>query len=142
MLFTKEKLAKFLAGEGKDFRGRLLEDILKKDDRWWDRTHDFIQWVFPNSERSRYNSLAPVCSASDELKYPYIEESFDRFYTFLRNTDWKHKGNHNLLRITRVIKCMRIFNREDLAEQLLQYVLNETEKIRGLEKSKNYWMRS
>ena len=64
---TKETLASFLAGTGKDRKGRTLEDILKQDDKWWERTHDFIQWVFPNADRSRYNLLAPVCSAEDAL---------------------------------------------------------------------------
>ena len=142
MLFfaTKDNLAAFLAGRGKDSRGRTLEDVWEKDDGWWDRTHDFIQWIFPTAERSRYNLFAPVCSASDALDYPNIEKSYNRFCTFLNNIDWRHKGNHNILRITRVIKSLRIFGRNDLADQLLEKVMDETKDIKGLEKSKSYWL--
>jgi len=142
MLFfsTRDNLALFLSGKGKDRKGRTLDDILRKDDIWWDRTHDFIQWVFPNKERSRYNLLAPVYSASDALEYPDMEKSFERFCRFLNNTDWKHKGNHNLLRITRVIKSLRLFGRDDLADLLLIYVMDETKDIKGLEKSRVYWL--
>jgi hypothetical protein len=34
-------------GEGKDAAGRTLDSVIAQDDPWLERTHDYIQWLFP-----------------------------------------------------------------------------------------------
>ena len=42
----------FLEGEGTDAHGRTVFEIVAMDDIALDRTHDFIQWLFPLPEPS------------------------------------------------------------------------------------------
>src|SRR5687767_5392549 len=50
----------FYRGTTPDARGRMLEDILAADDGWLERTHDYIQWLFPLRARSAFNMHAPI----------------------------------------------------------------------------------
>ena len=42
----------FLEGEGTDAHGRTVFEVVAMDDIALDRTHDFIQWLFPLPEPS------------------------------------------------------------------------------------------
>ncbi|TMJ38226.1 MAG: hypothetical protein E6G87_06875, partial [Alphaproteobacteria bacterium] len=52
----------FLTGEGHDHRGRFLADVLAFDNAILERSHDYIQWLFPLPEASRFSAGAPVLS--------------------------------------------------------------------------------
>eukprot|EP00419_Tripos_fusus_P011124 CAMPEP_0172656924 /NCGR_PEP_ID=MMETSP1074-20121228/1729_1 /TAXON_ID=2916 /ORGANISM="Ceratium fusus, Strain PA161109" /LENGTH=677 /DNA_ID=CAMNT_0013471899 /DNA_START=53 /DNA_END=2082 /DNA_ORIENTATION=- len=56
----KITLFNFLRGTGVDAHGRRFEDIMEWDFRRMERSHDYIQWLFPTDEPSRFNSRAPV----------------------------------------------------------------------------------
>jgi hypothetical protein len=115
-LTTEGAAVSFLKGEGHDHRGRSLADVLGSDDSWLERTHDYIQWLFPLPEASRFNLDAPVL-APDEL--PVLAASTaakdnlgrarDRMLSFYRNNDhWLVEFDHNHLRITRIIRCLAL----------------------------------
>ena len=50
----------FYSGVGPDHRGRFLHEILRWSDTDLERLHDYIQWLFPLSERSGFNPSAPL----------------------------------------------------------------------------------
>eukprot|EP00435_Cladocopium_sp_Y103_P068359 s2_g31.t1 len=56
-------LYNFLRGEKPDdCEGRMLDDILRWDDRTMEAVHDYVQWIFPTDEASMFNSQAPLLS--------------------------------------------------------------------------------
>src|SRR5690606_20976501 len=59
-------LIAFYRGAGRDHRGRTLDEILRHDDDWLERTHDFVQWLFPLREPSGANPFAPL--VDDEIR--------------------------------------------------------------------------
>lgn len=104
-----------------------LDRILAKDDEFWESCHDFIQWVFPTNQPSVFNPIAPILDRHTArwISKRNLLRAFDRFLTFLgvkdpQNPDaigniryarvrqWYQPGNHNLLRITRVLKCLML----------------------------------
>ena len=121
----------FYLGSHPDHRGRLLADILAQDDLWLEVTHDYVQWLFPNRERSRVNPHAPVLTDKvvatfhdTELLKQHLRASFRRMLSFYgltmaedgirkaanwdaRKGDWFVTDTHNNLRITRILKCLR-----------------------------------
>lgn len=142
-----ELLIKFYSGLGTDNMGRSLDDILRKDDKWLERTHDYIQWLFPLYVGSQFNPNAPLLS--DEARevfldstnpdHPTLQKNFGRavqrmlvFYGYFNGPlkpdqveptgDWRNKadnwlsdGNHNYMRITRMLRCMTLLGRHKLA---------------------------
>ena len=89
--------------------------------------HDFIQWMFPLREPSRYNPGAPVLTDDDVRAFhdrPELRENLRRsFAAFLRFLGLEYVDgtvratgslrpkvfeipNHNWLRITRVLLCL------------------------------------
>ena len=55
----------FLEGEGVDARGRSIFDVLGMDNVALERTHDFIQWLFPLPEPSA--AVPPLMIAGPTL---------------------------------------------------------------------------
>lgn len=55
-----QKIIDFYTGNGTDDQGRTLEDILLWDSDELEQTHDYIQWLFPLTEPSRFNPNAPL----------------------------------------------------------------------------------
>jgi hypothetical protein len=116
-----------------DDRGRRLEEILDWPDERLEAVHDFIQWMFPLAERSGANPGAPVLDdetvrafqSQPELQ-ARLRVSFVRMLGFYglelttgpevrraanfseRSREWLTRWNHNHLRITRILKSLRI----------------------------------
>ena len=106
----------FLGGAGSDSHGRLLSDIWAFSDLEIERTHNFIQWLFPLAEPSFSVPGSPTLT-SDEIAVlrlsiaakTSVVRSADWYSAFLgRNSHWKAKYDHNHLRITRAIKALRL----------------------------------
>jgi hypothetical protein len=137
------RLLEFYRGEGTDAEGRRLHDIWSWSDDDWEAVHDFIQWLFPLPEPSRFNPDAPLLSAADVAAFRLDERlranlrrSFERFLTFLglsvgdegrvvlgqnfsaRAPDVWAAPNHNWLRITRALRCLRGLGLEREARSL------------------------
>ena len=114
----------FLEG-GPDFKSRSIQDILAKDDDWLESTHDYIQWLFPLDVKSLSNRNAPVLMIDDilrisesELAQKHIQASVRRMKEFwVTNDFWIQRYNHNHLRITRVIKSLRLLSGSVAAEE-------------------------
>lgn len=97
-----------------------------------EQTHDYIQWLFPLPERSEYNPDAPVLMPelakylkSDsffQINFRAAQEAMFDFYGFdkalrfnpgRRNlSHWLVDFNHNHLRISRIIRSIKLLDRE------------------------------
>jgi hypothetical protein len=142
-----DPIVSFYSG-GTDDRGRTLERILAWRDEELEAAHDYIQWVFPTLSRSAVNPSAPLVrdatraafAARPELRTA-LRQSLDRmlaFYGFRRSGDhnshvrvdidkssfadrarvWLHPGNHNHLRLTRIMQSLAALGLPAEAEAL------------------------
>lgn len=134
----------FYRGIAPDARGRMLEDILAADDGWLERTHDYIQWLFPLRARSAFNMHAPTLDdatiaafGADDALRNNLRRAFERmlaFYGFeeqdangahmivpasnavTQQRNWLTPGNHNFLRITRILTSLRLLGLPEQAQ--------------------------
>lgn len=120
------------------------EDIIFNwDTNKMETTHDYIQWMFPLPEPSQYNPDAPLLTEDDITLFKSnpdlmdrIERSLKKFLEFMglslvkfgqqwivaKSSEFSNRRgsvwasfNHNWLRITRVLKCLKLLGRDDLA---------------------------
>jgi len=122
-----------------DHRGRYLHEIQQWPDEPLESVHDYIQWLFPLPERSGFNVAAPVLNRESiqELRarpdlQKNLRDSFIRMMNFygleIRTAEqvtvvrtpqfatkagkWLSPGNHNHLRITRILRCLTVLGLE------------------------------
>lgn len=142
------RLLAFYAGAGTDDRGRSIDDILAFSLDRMETTHDYIQWLFPLDERSGVNPGAPLVDercqrtfAADPQLPATMRRALERmlqFYGLLlvdgreeapqvvrspefdrRAAVWLAPGNHNFLRLTRILKSLRLLGAGELSAALL-----------------------
>lgn len=139
----------FLEGEGPDGRGRTLFDVLGFDDASLELTHDFIQWLFPLPEPSGAVPDAPVLTAEDVeairnsiLAQCALAAATDRMEAFYRATySWLRPHDHNHLRITRIIRSLRLLRGDGEADAFRDAILSFVETTRApvSARSRGYW---
>lgn len=128
----------FLSGETPDGEGRLLREIQQWPDQRLESVHDFIQWMFPLTEPSPVNPGAPVLDA-DTLREirsrPELQDNvraslarMRRFYD--ASPQWLTPGNHNHLRITRILKCLRLMGLEQEGSDFFDWLAEIYEQER------------
>jgi hypothetical protein len=151
-----DKLTRFFAGDADD-DGRAFDEILGWDDARLEMVHDYIQWIFPLPERSGANPWAPVLDAAtiaairnDAEMQGRLRAGFERmlaFYGFAledevvvqgprfaaASRNWLHAGNHNHLRLTRMLRSLRVLGLEREAVALWEALraLYERENAAG-----------
>ena len=54
------EIVRFFRGDQTDHCGRSLSESLGQRHDWLEFTHDYIQWLFPLTEASAFNSNAPI----------------------------------------------------------------------------------
>jgi hypothetical protein len=131
-----DPLLRFYRLEDTDARGRTLAEIWTWDAGRLEAVHDYIQWLFPLPEPSAFNARAPILTdeaiaafradatlrerllrsltlmlafyglalATDGDGTPRIERAPD-FATTSRR--WLQPGDHNHLRLTRILGSLR-----------------------------------
>tara|TARA_B110000503_G_scaffold7746_1_gene10552 strand:- start:256 stop:741 length:486 start_codon:yes stop_codon:yes gene_type:complete len=146
------QLYNFLANKGPDFKDRYISEILNFSDKDIEEKHDFIQWVFPTDEPSSIASDVPIVDdevidlfQKNEIAQTNLKNAKDLYLSFLfRNSHWGKKYDHNHLRITRVIKCLRLLLGDKEADDFKQ-------KVYGIlggrillidEKARRYWSKA
>jgi Opioid growth factor receptor (OGFr) conserved region len=129
----------FYSGTEPDHRGRYVHEIQAWPDEQLEAVHDYIQWLFPLRERSAFNVAAPVLNPESIQEFRTrpdlrgnLRASFLRmmnFYGFevrsgehigvsrapnfeAKATGWLSPGNHNHLRITRILRCLTVLGLE------------------------------
>tara|TARA_X000000950_G_scaffold116412_1_gene146136 strand:+ start:2229 stop:2672 length:444 start_codon:yes stop_codon:yes gene_type:complete len=145
-------LYKFLRNEDKDFQGRLLSDIWSFTDDEIEDNYDFIQLIFPldkpneavdhNIYLKDVNEFLKI--KSDEIIKNNIIKSKDWFIDFLkRNDQWKLYSDHNQLRITRIIECLRLLISDDEADLFYSTILSMVgKKVNINEITLDYWSKA
>ncbi len=139
----------FLEGEGCDARGRTVFDVLAFDDAAIESQHDFIQWLFPLTEASAAVAGSPVLTPEDvvairdsTLAQCTLAAATDRMDRFYRAThDWLMPADHNHLRITRIIRSLRLLSGDDQAEAFKAAILWRVEATQAPVSalSRGYW---
>lgn len=131
-----DPLASFHDGSATDHRGRTAAGILEWDDAGLEHVHDYIQWLFPLAEPSPVNPHAPTVTAVTREAFAARPELRARLRAaFLRMLgfyglewldgevqrgarfeeaawNWLSPGNHNHLRITRILKSLALLGLE------------------------------
>ncbi len=139
----------FLEGEGTDACGRTVFEVLAMNDVVLERTHDFIQWLFPLPEPSAAVPGSPVLSPDDiqairvsELAPIAIAGATDRMAVFYQTThDWLMPNDHNHRRITRIIRSLRLLQGDEAADAFRDAILERVEATRApvSARSRGYW---
>jgi len=130
------QLLGFYRGQATDIKGRTLDEVLAWFDDELEEVHDCIQWLFPLPEPSQYNPDAPLLThveisafRSEPVLQANLRRSFERILRFLglslaegkvvegpnfegRQAEVWAFPNHNWLRITRVLRSLRLLRLE------------------------------
>lgn len=133
---SADRIVSFYRHESADDRGRSLRQIWGWDHDRLERVHDYIQWLFPLRERSMVNFTAPLVTdgtvsafGSDPALRDNLTRSFELMLDFYglaleqresgpsiapsssfeaRSRYWLTPGNHNHLRLTRILTSTRL----------------------------------
>lgn len=124
-------LTDFLSGEGVDAAGRSLADVLAFDDAALESRHDFIQWLFPLPDGSAAVPGSPVLTdqdaaaiRSDPRALANLTAAAERLQDFYAQTHgWRATFDHNHLRITRIIRSLRLLRGDAAADAFRDGVL-------------------
>lgn len=135
---------------GRDAEGRTVEQILEWNDDLLEGVHDYIQWIFPTRQPSGVNPSAPL--VTDETVRMFREDAalpdrlrraLDRMLAFygLRRTNtrieidasrflsrarvWVRPGNHNHLRLTRIMESLATLGLKNDAQALQRCLLED-----------------
>ena len=131
MFISTGPLHAYLAGAGRDGRGRLVEDVLALSDERLEAIHDYIQWLFPLPTRSAAQPDAPTLTAAeiqairaDGRAKDNLLRAMDRMLRFYGGTNgWLTPHDHNHLRITRIIRSLRLLLGPDAAQRFHRAIL-------------------
>lgn len=139
----------FLEQTSGDHRKRMIMDIWAWHDDEWENEHDFIQWLFPLNEKSMSVPNAPVIREPEvswikdsKVAQDSLHRSTERYKEFLTlEKYWKLPNNHNHLRITRVIKSLRMLCGDEEANAFKYWVAGQLgDKIDRINtKTKQFW---
>ena len=141
------RLVAFYRGSGTDDRGRTIDHVLAFSLDRMEAVHDYIQWLFPLDVRSGVNPDAPLVDArcqdefaTDSVLRATLRRALERMLEFyglllvqegdeapqvVRSPDfgrraavWLAPGNHNFLRLTRILKSLRLLGEAELSAAL------------------------
>ena len=140
----------FLSNGGVDFKGRTLEMIWSFTDEQIESIHDFVQIIFPLDKPSEstfhgyYLSSQEIINKikGNQAAKENILKSSKWYFSFLKRNIWlwNRKYDHNQLRITRVIECLRLLVSEQEADKFYENVLKIIEDDNRInEISLNFW---
>ena len=155
---SSDRIVAFYSGAEPDHRGRYLHEIQQWPHDQLEAVHDYIQWLFPLPERSGFNVAAPVLTAESIQEFrtrPELREnlrrSFLRMMSFyglevcvaepmkitrssnfaVRSAGWLSCGNHNHLRITRILRCLSVLGLEAEAKTIFECLAEIYEEERS-----------
>ena len=164
----KETLVAFYEGSGLDAAGRRLGDIWRFSHKELEDNHDYIQWLFPLTERSAFNPHAPVLDdatierfRSDQTLRENLDRSLEVMLDFYglatagdrivpapsfgeRSSNWLTPFNHNFLRFTRILKSLSLLGLGQRAAQLfacLEEIYTTHGRVIG-ERTMSFWRRA
>lgn len=137
-----------------------LKDVWNFTEQQYEAEHGFIQWVFPSDEPSMVNSFAPVVDQEFQQEFKAnpqlrlrLKRSYIQFLHFI-GIDITSNGalsisdkgrfyfrvqrrNHNLQRITRVIRSLYLLGLQDYALDLHAFLMQFKDQINQV--TLDYW---
>ena len=131
----KSGLLEFLSAEGNDPNGRHIANFVAANDDELENTHELFQWVFPLQEPSKATPNSPILSKEDldiihgnrEINREVtisLNHACNRYLRFLESRrSWLTHHDHNHLRITRIIKSLRLIMGDRWAERFKMQAL-------------------
>jgi hypothetical protein len=171
---SADRVVGFYSG-GVDDRGRTLQEIWRWSDQALEEVHDYIQWVFPTPQPSAVNPSAPLVTpettrafhARAELRRA-LGHSLDRMLAFYglrrgavadplrietaperfpeRAPHWLWPGNHNHLRLTRILQSLSSLGLTDEARALQRCLVRDVYEGPGRGKitddTYRFWLRA
>ena len=104
-----------------------LQEILDKDDDWWNNEHDFIQWLYPTDEHSKFNKDSPVLTK--EFAELFRDNSnlcnadlYYRFGEFIdRSKCLDGEFNHNFLRFSRILRNIALLTSNEMSFGIFKF---------------------
>lgn len=158
IITDKDTIVNFLRGTGTDHILRTYADLLGYNDYEMEKCHDQIQWLFPLHEPSRHADTCPVLLPSTVMEAKQYDEVLENLYTakvrlemFLKIGDfedvdkqrkWCRYKNHNILRVTRVIRCLRLFDLNDDAVDFYNKSIVVADRFLSTNDTKNWWTKA
>lgn len=149
---SQELLVEFLRGIGPDSQGRRHAGILNFSDEDLEESHDYIQWLFPLREKSMAVPDSPVLESEETIQSlrsdtnvrEHMVQAFDRMKRFYGDNDhWLEQGDHNHLRITRILKSASLLGLRNEALDFYDFILQRVESAQPVTKeSLAYWQNS
>lgn len=142
----------FYLGRAPDSEGRFLHDILAWTDDDLESIHDYIQWLFPLPEPSMFNPRAPLLTSAeiaavhvDEIIRDNIRAAYLRmlrFYGLTPETEekpkhWLRANDHNHLRLTRILRSLRLLGFPEEAQELYTAISRYNDAIPA--RTKEFW---
>lgn len=144
---ANDPIVAFYLGKATDSEGRRLDQIWGWSNRELEWTHDYIQWLFPLRERSQFNPEAPILTAESIDAFRKNDELRNRLTTSVqvmlkfyglkslvaadgslevsrapdfneRRPEWLTAGNHNFLRLTRILRSLQTLGLPNWAQAL------------------------
>ena len=167
---TDDPIVAFYSG-GLDDAGRTLDEILGWSDDDLELMHDYIQWLFPTARPSAVNPSAPLVGAQTMRAFAArpelrdrLKAALDRMLKFygLRRADagtarieidpdlfparsavWLWPGDHNHLRLTRIIQSLAALDRDGdaraLQRCLLEVICDGPGRGRVTDDTREFW---
>ena len=141
------RIVAFLTADGRDGAGRTIEEVLAFSDDRLERHHDFIQWLFPLTEPSAAVPGSPVLTLEDiaavrasATAQARLARAVQRMLAFYRDTDhWRRASDHNHLRVTRIIKSLRLLVGDPAADAFRGDMMSMAEDAGVGALSLSYW---
>jgi hypothetical protein len=138
----------FLLAKEPDFKGRMIQDIWNYSDEEIESIHDFIQILFPLNKKSQSvfhghyldnDDLVQSLKGDVQVKENILKSS-EWFLTFLeKNSHWKSRYDHNQLRITRIIECLRLLVGDDEADNFYESIIELCKDKNINKKTIEFW---
>ena len=154
---NEEWILGFLVGERGDYKNRTFMQMLGFSDVELEKCHDQIQWMFPLHEESLHARTYPVLTPSlvnQARKSEKIQENMRKavkrmsdFYGFTNDNRqkqrlWCKDFDHNLLRITRIIRSLRFFGLEEEAEKFYNEAIESADYFCLSKVTVAYWWKA
>ena len=147
--YSKGSILAFYIGQTPNADGRMIKEIWSWDYENLEEIHNYIQWLFPLVEKSRFNPYAPTLNdeiiqafrTNENLKNHLIKslKVMLKFYGLQcnnrgndeieitksdeyaqRKAEWLNRFNHNYLRITRILTILTLLGLKPYAQAFLK----------------------
>ena len=159
----QSEIISFILGLRTDAYGRYYTDICDWDHDQMEECHDHIQWLFPLHEYSNFATIYPVLtndvhgvifknhggSGFKGIKTNMLLalDRMSRFYGFDTNDVniyelWCKNGDHNLLRITRIIRSVRLLVGDEEVFDFYNKAMSVGKQMGIYEETLSYWERA